>query len=165
MIRLPRELEAEGIAEAILQVLASHTLQLWSGSDLRISMITMGTPLKRILRQANLNGRTRCGLEAISEKLEGEKRGIDHLREDKGLSGGDRISRLLLVSNNGAERFYRRIEGLLQLHAPRLLCCILDIDGNTLGSVITGQEKQIKIIMAEHKETVSNILRTLLVNE
>lgn len=39
---------------------------------------------------------------------------------------------------------------------------MLDMDGNALGSVITGKERQIKVIMAEHKEAVSEILRALL---
>jgi hypothetical protein len=39
---------------------------------------------------------------------------------------------------------------------------MLDMDGNSLGSVITGREKQIKAILAERKETVAAILRTLL---
>ena len=91
-----------------------------------------------------------------------EERGIANLREGRGLPTGNRVSRLLLFSNDGAQRFYRHIEHLLQLHAPRLLACMLDVDGNTLGSVITGKEKQIKVVMAEHKEAVSEILRALL---
>lgn len=164
-IKLPRELETEGVAETILEVLTTRTVQLWSGSNLCISMITMNNPRKIILKGAFLNGRIGCGLETISDKLDAERKGIDHLRKNKGLSGGNRVSRLLLVSNDGAERFYRRIEKLLQLHEPRVLCCMLDIDGKTLGRVLTGKEKQIKIVLAEHKETVSAILRTLLATE
>ena len=137
-------------------------VQLWSGSDLSVPMITMGDPLKKALQRANIRGQVRCGLEAISDKLEMERRGIALLREGKGLPTGDRVSRLLLMSNDGAQRFYRHIEHLLQLHAPRLLGCMLDMDGNALGRVITGKEKQIKVIMAEHKEAVSEILRALL---
>jgi hypothetical protein len=101
-------------------------------------------------------------LGAISDRLEMERRGIALLREGRGLPTGDRVSRLLLISSDGAQRFYRHIEHLLQLHAPRLLGCMLDMDGNALGSVITGREKQIKVIMAEHKEAVSELLRALL---
>ncbi len=39
---------------------------------------------------------------------------------------------------------------------------MLDMDGNSLGSVITGREKPVKVILAEHKEMVAAILRTLL---
>ena len=161
-MRLPRELEADGTAGTIRQVLMVRTIQLWSGSDLYVPMITMDDPLKKVLQRANSNRHVRRGLEAISSALERERRGIAHLREGRGIPTGDRISRLLLMSSDGAQRFYRHIEHLLQLHAPRLLGCMLDMDGNALGSVITGRERQIKVIMAEHKEAVSELLRALL---
>jgi hypothetical protein len=163
-LKLPRELEADGTAETIRQVLMARTVQLWSGSDLSVPMIAMIDPLKKVLQRANVNGQVRWGLEAISEKLEGERRGITQLRERRGLSTGDRVSRLLLISSDGSQRFYRHIEHLLQLNAPRLLGCIIDMDGSALGSVIIGKERQIKVIMAEHKEAVSELLRTLLEN-
>jgi hypothetical protein len=42
---------------------------------------------------------------------------------------------------------------------------MLNIDGSALGYVITGKERQIKAIMAEHKGVVSEILRTLLAGQ
>jgi hypothetical protein len=161
-MKLPRELEADGSAETIRQILMVRTVQLWSGSDLSVSLLTMSDPLKKVLRSANIKGRVRCGLEAISEKLEKEKRGIALLRERRSLPTGDRVSRLLLMSNDGAQRFYRHVEHLLQLHAPRLLGCMLDMDGKALGIAITGKESQIKAVIVEHKEAVSEILRALL---
>ena len=83
-MRLPRELEADGTAGDICQVLMARTVQLSSCGDLSVPMITMGDPLKKVLQRANLNGQIRWGLEAISHKLAREKRGIDHLREGKG---------------------------------------------------------------------------------
>ena len=161
-IKLPRGLEADGTAETIRQILMTRTVQLWFGSDLSVPIITMNDNLKKLLKMANLNGKVQRGLETISDKLDKEKRGIDHLRERRDLPVGDRVSRLLLVSNDGTRRFYRNIEHLQQLHSPRLLCCMLDMDGNSLGSVITGREKLVKVILAEHKEMVAAILRTLL---
>lgn len=160
-IRLPRELEADGSSEAIRQALGARTVQLWPGGDLFVPMISMGEPLQDVLRRANLNGQMRCGLEAISDKLKTEERGIANLREGRGLPTGDRVSRLLLVSNDGAERFYRSIEHLMHVYAPRLFACMLDMDGNALGSLITGKERQIKAIMAEHKGVVAEILRAM----
>jgi hypothetical protein len=164
-MRLPRELEADGIAGAISHVLMARTVQLLPGGDFSVPMISIGDPLKKILQRANLSGQIRWGLEAISERLARERRGIDRLREGKGLLTGERVSRLLLISNDGAQRFYRHVELLLQLHAPRLLGCMLDIDGSALGSLITGKERQIKIVMAEHKGVVAEILRTLLASQ
>ena len=104
-MRLPRELEADGTAGTIRQVLMVRTVQLWSGSHLSVPMITMSDPLKNVLQRATIGGHIRCGLEAISSALERERRGIAHLREGKGLPTGDRVSRLLLISSDGAQRF------------------------------------------------------------
>ncbi len=162
-IRFPRQLEVEDTAETIRQALMACTVKLWLGGDLDVSMITMSEPLKKVLRNARLKGQIRCGFEAIFAKLENEKKGITNVRERQGAPYGDRISRLLLFSNDGSERFYRHIEHLLQAHTPRLLGCLLDIDGSALGNVITGKDRKIKLVMAEHKEVVSGILRTIAV--
>ena len=161
-IRFPRELEADDDAESIRQALMARTVKLWPGGHLDVSMITMSDPLKKALQKARLKGQIRCGFEAIFDKLENEKKGITNVRERQGAPYGDRVSRLLLFSNDGAERLYRHIEQLLQAHAPRLIGCLLDIDGSALGNLITGKDRKIKLVMAEHKEVVSDILRGII---
>ena len=161
-IRFPRQLEADDTAEAIRKALMARTVKLRPGGDLDVAMIMMDDPLKKVLRTARLKGRIRCGFEAIFDRLETERNGIMNVRERRGAPYGDRVSRLLLFSNDGAERFYRHIESLLQAHAPRLLGCLLDIDGIALGNLLTGKDKRIKIVMAEHKDAVSETLRTMV---
>jgi hypothetical protein len=160
-MRFPRQMEADGTAEIIRRALMARTVKLWPGGDLDVSMITMSDPLKKMLKKARHKGQIRCGYEAIFDKLERERKGISSVRERKSGPYGDRVSRLLLFSNDGAERFYRHIEHLLQAHAPRLLGCLLDINSSALGNVITGKDRMIKLVMAEHKEVVSEILRTI----
>ncbi|HEX7534481.1 MAG TPA: hypothetical protein VF343_04420 [Syntrophales bacterium] len=164
-IRFPRQLEADGNAETIRQALMARTVKLWPGGHLDVSMITMSDPLKKALQKARLRGQIRCGYEAIFDKLESEKKGIANVRGRQGVQYGDRVSRLLLFSNDGAERLYRHIEQLLQAHAPRLLGCLLNIDGIALGNIIAGKDRKIKIVMAEHKEAVSDILRAIIAGQ
>jgi hypothetical protein len=163
-IRFPRQLEADNIAEIIRQALMARTVKLWPGGHLDVSMIMMSDPLKKALQKARLKGQIRCGFEAIFDKLESERKGIANVRERQGVPYGDRVSRLLLFSNDGAERLYRHIEHLLQAHAPRLIGCLLNIDGSSLGNLITGKDRKIKLVMAEHKEVVSDILRAIIAN-
>ena len=152
-IRLPRQLEADNNDETIRQALMART---------DVSVIMMSDPLKKALQKARLRGQIRCGYEAIVDKLENERKGIANVRERQSAPYGNRVSRLLLFSNDGAERLYRHIESLLQAHAPRLLGCLLDIDGIALGNLIAGKDRQIKVVMAEHKEVVSDILRGII---
>ena len=161
-MRFPRQLEADGSAERIRGGLMACTSKLWSGGTIEVSVITLSKPMKTALKQARLQGRVRFGFEAILQKLAGEKKGITNVREQTDALYGDRISRLLLFSNDGAERFYRHIEQILEVHRPRLLGCLLDIDGTALGELFTGKGGSIKIIMAEHKDVVSDVLRAFV---
>jgi hypothetical protein len=161
-IRFPRQMEADNTDVIIRQTLMVRTVKLWSGGALDVSAIAMSDHLEKALRKARLQGRILCGFEAISDKLGNEKRGIMNVRERKDAPYGDRVSRLLLFSSDGAERFYRHIEQLLQMHAPRLLGCLLDINGDALGHLITGKDSKVKIVMAEHKEAVSDMLRAVI---
>jgi hypothetical protein len=126
-------------------------------------VIAASEALSKVLRRASLNGHVRWGLEVISEKLKEEERGIAHLWESRGLPTGHRVSRLLLVSNNGTERFYRDIERLLRAYVPRLFGCMVDLDGNKLGNLVSSREKQIKVVMADHKSVVAEILRAIAI--
>ena len=161
-MRFPRQLEADGSVEIIRGELMARTSKLWTGSKIDVPVITLSEPMKIALKQARLQGRIRFGFEPILQKLTGEKKGITHVREQTDAPYGDRISRLLLFSNDGAERFYRHIEQIMEAHAPRLLCCLLNIDGGALGQLFTGEGGVIKIIMAEHKDAVSDVLRALV---
>lgn len=160
--RFPRHLEAEYGADAIRRVLTERTRRLWAGGDSDVPLIAMNDPLKKALFAAVLKGRMRCGFEAAVQKLNNEKAGITHAGERSHVSPGMRISRLILLSNDGADRFYRHVEQLVRAHAPRLLVCILDADSVVLGRVVTGQDREIKLVMAEHKDAASEILRAIL---
>jgi len=161
-MRFPRQLEADSSAEIILGELMSRTSKLWTGGEIDVPVISLNEPMKTALKHARLQGRIRFGFEPILQKLAGEKKGIKNVREQTDAAYGDRISRLLLFSSDGAERFYRHIEQVLETHAPRLLGCLLDIDGAALGELFTGKGGSIKIIMAEHKDAVSDVLRALV---
>jgi hypothetical protein len=161
-IRLPRQLEADETAEAIRRALMARTVKLWPGGTLDVARITPNDRLRKALLVARLQGRLRFGFEAIVDRLESEQKGILNVRRRADAPYGDRVSRLLLFSSDGAERLYRHIESLLQANAPRLLGCLLDIDGHALGNLLTGKERPIKLVMAEHKDAVSGILLAMV---
>jgi hypothetical protein len=160
-IRLPRQLEADNEALAIHQTLISCATILYHGGKIEVPVIQWNEALKIQVQKARLQGRIRFGLESITEKLASERYGIKTAHQTSKAAYGERISRLLLFSNDGADRFYRHIEQLLEQNAPRLLGCKLNIDAGQLGQFIFGKERNIKIIMAEHKDVVSGMLRAI----
>ena len=160
-IRLPRQLEADNSDEAIRQILIKCAAKLIPGWKFDVPVINWSDPLKMALQKARLQGRIRLGLESITEQLASERYGIKNAHQSSGAAYGNRISRLLLFSNDGADSFYRHIEQLLEQNAPRLLGCKLNVDAGVLGQLILGKDKKIKIIMAEHKDVVSGVLRAI----
>jgi hypothetical protein len=161
-MKFPRQLEIEYGADTIRRVIATHTKRLWSGGDFDVPFVAFSDLLKNSLQEAVHKGYVRFGLESVSVKLQAEQKGISHITTRGVVPHGGRISRLILLSNDGAERLYRHVEQLLRSHTPRLLVCLLDADSAALGKLITGKEKQIKLVMAEHKDAVSEILRAVL---
>ena len=161
-IRFPRELETDNTAETIRIALLSNTVKLRPDSDFVVSRVEMAIPLKIALRQAMLRGQIRCGFDAIAGKLESERMGIASVRERTDAPYGKRISRLLLFSNDGAGRLYRHIEQILKAHSPRLLGCLINMDSNDFGNLITGKDSKIKIVMVEYKYAVCDILRAII---
>lgn len=157
-IRLPRQLEASGHDGTIRRVLQERTVMLWPGGARKVPRLAMNDALRRELLFAALNRRMIMGFEAISEKLTKEARGIQALSDRSERAQGERISRLIVCSRDGSERFYRRLERLLQEQERRVLGCLLDVDSVSLGAAMPGGRRPVKVAMVEHKDAVSSIL-------
>ncbi len=93
--------------------------------------------------------------------LAAEARGLALVARRAGTTAGARVSRLLLVSGDGAERLYRHVERLALEYAPRVLVAMLSTDAATLGRTTTGREAAVKVVLAQRKQTVAALLRAL----
>ncbi len=67
-----------------------------------------------------------------------EGHGIDLLNQHT--AQGQRISRVVLLSDDGSTNFYRTVDRLLEKHAPRVLGCVVEADSFHLGSLLFGPE-------------------------
>jgi len=161
-IPFPRQLEADGSAEKIRSTLAQHLVRLHPESRLELPSLELTESMIKAIRKANLQRRVRLGLDEILERLSAEKKGIDELRQKTAAPQAERISRLILFSKDGAERFYRNVEHTLAEHSPRIFGCMLNVDGSEIGRIITGKNIAVKVILIEHKDAVSDVLRSLI---
>lgn len=157
-IRLPKQVELDARGEQILKNLIDHSRPIWALSRLRVPAAKMTPEIESILKRANVSGEIIRGLEQAEKKLSEEMRGMRISDRRTGVKRGKRISRLLIISNDGAERFYRHVEALLNAHSPRILAVIMEIDAETLGSMIYGPGKRARLIMLDHKDVVSDCL-------
>lgn len=163
-MNFPRQLEADGLAEKIRETLAMHTVRLWPEGKMEVPVVHISESLIDALKKARMQRRIRFGLEDILDKLAAEKKGIDEVLQKTKSQQNERISRLLLFSDDGAERLYRHIEQTLSEHQQRVLGCQLDVNSKELGRLITGRSAGIKVILVEHKDAVSDVLRATVEN-
>jgi hypothetical protein len=163
---LSRKLEEQGRADEIMEILEGLKAGIRPDTQLQFPVIKSGRALEQAIRKARLQRRVRPGFEDIADKLTSEKKGLTRMSGKTETVAKERISRLLLFSNDGAQRLYRHIEQLCKQHYPRILACQLDIDGRSLGTLIAGDKgargSGMKVIIIEHKDAVADILLAVL---
>jgi hypothetical protein len=157
---LPRLVEADRRADGVIAALADTKL-LWAGGEMRAPVADLTEPLRRALKSAHSAGRVIRGLESAEKKLDAELRGMDDADRRSGATRGQRISRLLLVSADGAERMYRRLETLLRRNPGRLLVLQVRCGSDELGSLLYGPKGTAKLLMLDHKDAVADALLAL----
>jgi hypothetical protein len=160
-IRLPRTVEDHPAAARLVSELSARALPLWAGGELAVPRVELAPALAAALESAFSAGRVVRGLEGAREALAAEDRGLRHVDRRTGVERGERVSRLLLLADDGAERFYRHVEGLVRQHRPRVLALRTEADERTLGALLFGPEQRARLVLLAHKETVSAVLVAL----
>jgi len=163
-IRLPKLVEEDPGFPAVQKAL-SHQKKIWSGGRLTVSALPFNLNFVRSLQLEHRRGRLVRGYDLIERNLQNQARGMQQVDEKSGQVRGQRISRLVIISNDGADRYLRKVESLLEEHRDRTLGIMIDIDSEKLGQLFFGEGKSVKILMVEHKESVSAVLLTLAKSE
>lgn len=160
-MRLPKLVEADPRAERVKLALARRSELLWPGGELRVSVVSMTEALVAALKGAAKANQIVRGLEAAERTLESEQRGMRMADEQSGSPRGLRVSRLLVLTNDGAERFYRSVESLLRRHGPRVLVVRVEMSAEALGALLLGDEDRARLLLLEHKDAVAAALLAL----
>jgi hypothetical protein len=161
-LQLPKLAEADPRGKDLLSSLAAHARPLWPGGKIMAPVVSFKPALAEVLRAANSSGRLVRSLEGAESKLAAESRGLGLVDQKSGAQRGERVSRLLVLADDGAERFYRQLEKLLRQHGPRVLALRLDVSAETLGQTVFNQGDRVLLLMLDHKEAVSNMLLALI---
>ena len=90
-----------------------------------------------------------------------QERGLRQAPASRVVPGARRISRLLVVSEDGAARFYRQIEKLCSRHGSRLEALVLECDEVELGRAIFGPGQLARAVLLDHKDVVVRFLEIL----
>jgi hypothetical protein len=156
---LPRAIEATPARDAIRARLVTSPRLLWRCGTVTVPVLPL-EPIAAALTAAYTADHLVLGLERATETLAAEARGLA-LRRHAGSTPTTRVSRLLLLSDDGAERLYRHAESLMAAHASRLLVAILTASAVALGRATTGHDAAVKVVLLRHKHAVAALLHAL----
>jgi hypothetical protein len=156
-MNLPKQLKVDNIEEQVLEALKENSIALYEDSEMQIPLLKLTPELRQQIFYAKSLDELIFGYETIAKELAGELRGLQNVNNQS-----DRVSRLIIVSNDGSKRFYREFEFLLNKHGGRILLCRLDVDSELLGYILGLGQKQVKTIMINRKNSVVNILKALI---
>jgi hypothetical protein len=157
-LRLPKSVESDPRGPQLLCNLTAHTRPLRQGGEIGIPVAGMTSELAEALRKAYSAGQVVRSLENAERALAAEERGLRMADRQSSVPRGVRVSRLLLLADDGAERFYRHIEALLHRHGPRILAVLIEIDEHGLGELLFGPHCVARLLMLEHKQAVGSVL-------
>ena len=161
-LKLPRKIEADPRHQAVEQFLLNNRQPLWEKGTLLVPHLAFSPSLETALIRALDFNHLERGLEHIEETLEREKKGLVALREKQGTSPVNRVSRLLIIANDGTERFYRACETTLLHHSDRLLCLHVDASSTRLAENIFGTDKVLKALLVSDRDVVTHVLFSLI---
>jgi hypothetical protein len=157
-LRLPKALDDDPRLSALRGQLKASCRKLWAGGAVEVPSLQWSAPLAKALERAQQAGHLIQGVEGAERALEREARGLS-LVDARGTSErGSRVSRLLVTSNDGTERFYRQVERLLRNQGARLLVLRLDVDAQRLGAVLGAADGLARALLVEHKTSVAEVL-------
>ncbi len=160
-LKLPRKVVENKNHDAIRRLLYADLKKIWIGGALMLPHVSLTLDLERALTKTRDFWQLERGLEKITEVLRAETKGLKALQEKQGTGASLRASRLLLVSNDGTERFYRICERLMKEHGDRVLFLGLDVDSSRLAEKVVRSEKAVKAILVSDKNSVSLVLNAL----
>jgi hypothetical protein len=161
MLKLPKLLETDPRAAKINARLAQNLNPLWADGRLRVINLDLNPSLEKALWVARRAGHLRGGLENIESNLRREQQGLDSLKKRHLAQDAARMSRILIMSSDGSERFYRHCEALLSAHADRLVGIRLNVNSQALGQKFFGKDAQVKAVLVAHKDFVIRVLESL----
>lgn len=164
-LRPPKLVEADPRAQELLRILLARARLLWSNGKIQVPMVAFSPALAEALRTAHRAGQLVRSLEGAERRLSAEDRGLGLVDQQSGVLRGARVSRLLVLADDGTERFYRQVEKLLRQQGPRVLALRLEVKAETLGQMLFGPGRRAVLLLLDHKEVVSAVLLALVVNK
>jgi len=158
-MKLPKNLASNApFLEGFEKIYQTERKLLWEKGSLSVLNVDMSEKMEQALSITRRAGQLRGGFEMASSLL---------LREYTGLMAvgrsSERVCRLLVMANDGSERFYRNCESLLRKYDSMMMGIVLkDVEGMRFGKRFFGSESQVKVALVTQSVFVEKILLSLV---
>ena len=159
---LPKRLEEGTEVKEIMTILKSHLQPLKMGAEYMVPSFPFNELFITALYSARRSGRLIRGFEDAEKKLTSERKGIESVDKKKGMARVERVSRMLVMANDGSDRFYRQARRLIDQNSPRVMAIHLEMTSFEVGKRLFGPGQRALLLLVSHKEAVSNLLISLL---
>ena len=159
-MELPKQLAKEHLESDVREALEREIIELCAGSEISIPVLELTPELRQQIFYAKALGEITIGYEFIEKRLLHELHGLQ-----KADNQSERVSRLLIVTNDGSPRFYRDLEYLHKKQGGRVVICRLDVDSVIMGGVLGLKKATVKGVLLNRKTSVVNVLKSLLSKE
>jgi len=156
-MKLPKQLGKENVESDVQAILEKESTQLCNDSKIYIPLLKLNPELRKQIFYAKFRDQVIVGYQDVEKTLKNELHGLQHVKNQS-----DRVSRLLIVTNDGSPRFYRQLEFLHKSQGGRVLICRLDVDSSMMGDILELKDKKVKAVLLNRKESVVNVLKSLL---
>ncbi|MGB5684612.1 MAG: hypothetical protein WBM35_02280 [Candidatus Electrothrix sp.] len=156
-MKLPKQLVQEKVESDVRAVLEKESIELCSDSNIYIPVLKLNPELRKQIFYAKFIDELIIGYRDVEKTLGNELHGLQNVKNKS-----DRVSRLLIVTNDGSPRFYNQLKFLHQKQGGRVLICRLDVDSLLMGNILELKNKQVKAVLLNRKKSVGNVLKSLL---
>jgi len=160
-LRLPKTLDTDPRLPALRSALKASARMLWDGGVIDVPVAAWNAEVAAALGDAEREGHLVRGLELVEKTLDREARGLALVDARSGTERGSRVSRLMLLSEDGTERFYRQAERLIAKQGSRLLALRLEAGSSQLAGLVPQASGVVRALLVEHKDSVARVLLAL----
>ncbi len=158
MLKLPKGIVTHSRASEIEAKFRVNLRPLSDTGRLEVPHWPFDEVMRVALLSAYNNDHLIQGLESIDQHLDAELKGLKALQSRPGQDQKQRLSRLLLLSNDGSERFYHSAESILTRHSDRILACVLDATADQLGRGLTKKSNPTKALLICDRKALEQFL-------
>lgn len=163
MLKLPKNIMTHPNLKSIEALFTENLKLLYPEGRRKVPLWGFDENIRNALKGVYDSKNLVQGLEAISAHLDKELKGLKALTKQPGQTQNDRLSRLMILSNDGSERFYHNADSILNRHSTRTMACIVDATAEQLGEAFTKKANPAKALLIDDRQALESFLATLVV--